>query len=129
MPSMEDDIVELRKIYEEANQGHVFNFWNELNSEEKEILKKQLKSINPKKINLIYEKALKSSLIPLKEKGELTNLPEEIYKSTYSTSKEELDEFYQLGLKAISENKIAVLLMAGGQGIKKEGRRIIKNLL
>jgi UDP-N-acetylglucosamine/UDP-N-acetylgalactosamine diphosphorylase len=107
-----------RKLYEDAGQGHLFQFWSSLSSSEQSNLLTQLDSINIKRVNHIHAKALEV------EKGAsdgtspeiIEPLPEDASSSTRDPAAE--SQWKQLGLRAIAEGEVGVLLMAGGQGTR-----------
>lgn len=118
-PPSDAEYEELKKKYDEAAQGQVLTFWDELKPHEKGELYQQLSSIDPKHINTLADKALN----PLKptseeEKPKLEQLPENATTSTIDSNKADLEKWYDDGLKLMSENKVGVVLMAGGQGTR-----------
>lgn len=115
----EEDLNTLRKIYEKANQEHVFAFYDQLSTEEKVSLCEQLKAIDPDRINILADKAL----YPLKSsehenEPDIQPLPDSATASLVDAKPDEVDTWYQAGLKLIAENKVGVILMAGGQGTR-----------
>ncbi|KAL1990416.1 hypothetical protein VTN49DRAFT_6255 [Thermomyces lanuginosus] len=114
-PSAEQ-LGELRQKYEAAGQGHVFKYWDELGSAEKGDLYSQLLTIDPNRINELVDRALN----PPKdvEKPVLEPLPESATASILDSDPKDIERYYNLGLKLVAENKVAVVLMAGGQGTR-----------
>lgn len=115
-PSAEE-LQQLRQKYETANQGHVFKFYDELKSAEKAQLFQQLSTFNPNRINELAEIALH----PLKtsdEPAKLEPLPTSATASMLDSDQKDLEKYYNEGLRLVSENKVAVVLMAGGQGTR-----------
>ena len=112
-----DELKELRSKYEAADQAQVFTFWDTLNSAEKGALYQQLNAIDPKYINEITKRALNP---PLTGEGEtrLEPLPDPATSSVIDSKEEDLTNWYNAGLDLIAENKVAVVLMAGGQGTR-----------
>ena len=97
--------------YSKAGQEHVFKFYDQLDSEKKAELLDQLSEFEPTKTNEIFEIAIKYT-----ESGnDIEPLPKNCL-SSYDDPK--CVEWEQLGLKLISENKVAVVLLAGGQGTR-----------
>lgn len=117
-PSVQD-INRLKQKYEQAGQGQVFTFFDELSAADKTALLHQLSSIDPQRINILNERATKSlhaSADP--EAGKLEPLPESATASMLDSDPADLEKWYKEGLELISENKVAVVLMAGGQGTR-----------
>lgn len=114
-----EELQELKDKYEKAEQGHVFSFYDSLSTVEKATLYEQLSSIDPEHINKITQRALN----PPKPKDEdqhagLEPLPESATASILDSKPEDIEKWYSSGLDLIAENKVGVVLMAGGQGTR-----------
>lgn len=107
-----------RKLYDGAGQGHLLQFWSSLSSSEQSALLAQLDSINIERVNRIYAKALEIE----KSASEGTSseiiepLPEDASSSTQDPAADL--EWRKLGLRAVADGEVGVLLMAGGQGTR-----------
>lgn len=117
-PPSDHEFQELKEKYEKAEQGHVLQFYDELLPGEKGQLYAQLLPIDPEHINKLAETALHPPKSEEDEKPTLEQLPEEATMSTIDSKKEQLDKWYESGLKLISEGQVGVVLMAGGQGTR-----------
>ncbi|KAM0719971.1 hypothetical protein Q7P37_004106 [Cladosporium fusiforme] len=118
-PPSEADFTELKQKYEKAGQGHVFQYWEELKPEEQGAIYQQLQPIDPEHINKITEKALNPPAETEEEKNpKLDQLPDTATSSIIDSNEGDLNKWYDSGLKLISENQVAVVLMAGGQGTR-----------
>ncbi|KAK4170340.1 nucleotide-diphospho-sugar transferase [Cladorrhinum sp. PSN259] len=107
----------LRQKYTNAAQDQVFTFWDQLSSSEKASLYQQLSIFDPLYINTITAKAL----APPADDGKKTSLeplPESAVASILDSKPEDIDRWYASGLDLIAANKVAVVLMAGGQGTR-----------
>ena len=106
------------KLYEGAGQGHLLQFWSSLSPSEQSALLAQLDSINIERVNRIYAKALEVD----KSASEGTSseiiepLPEDASSSTQDPAADL--EWRKLGLRAVADGEVGVLLMAGGQGTR-----------
>ena len=110
---------ELKEKYTNAKQEQAFAFYDTLTGSEKATIYGQLSSIDPEYINKITHAALN----PAKPKDDdkqagLEPLPESATASILDSKKEDIDKWYESGLDLIAENKVAVVLMAGGQGTR-----------
>lgn len=106
-----DNKESIKSLYESAGQGHVFKFWNELNSFEKTSLLDQLSSIDPIWINKCFFKAMNSS----DKHQDHENLIPPIVVDVSNTN---TIEWWNIGLDLIRNGKVAALTLAGGQGTR-----------
>ncbi|RDW87678.1 UDP-N-acetylglucosamine pyrophosphorylase [Coleophoma crateriformis] len=111
---------ELKNKYSKAKQEHVLAFYDDLSVAEKAALYDQLLSFDPDHINKITDKALNPSKTDDEDKAAsgLEPLPESATASILDSKPEDIEKWYQSGLDLIAENKVAVVLMAGGQGTR-----------
>jgi len=113
----EEQLNELKSKYQKAGQEQVFAFYEKLSATEKATLYEQLSNFNPDYINEITERALHPAQSEATE-TKLEPLPENATSSVLDSSQGDLDQWYNSGLELIAENKVAVVLMAGGQGTR-----------
>ena len=115
----EDELSKLREKYQKANQSHVFKFYDELDVEGKASLYEQLQTFEPDRINVLADKALHP---PREEENKaspsIEPLPESARASLIEMEPSEIDKWYKTGLGLVAQNKVAVVLMAGGQGTR-----------
>ncbi|KAG0350237.1 UDP-N-acetylglucosamine pyrophosphorylase [Podila minutissima] len=107
----------LRQRYNNAGQGHVFTFWDQLSSSDQESLLHQLESLDPAALNTIYKQATAASKNTAVF-ADLSPLGKEHVQSALTATPDQKQEWATLGLDAIAENKVAVVLLAGGQGTR-----------
>ncbi|KAF7722014.1 UDP-N-acetylglucosamine pyrophosphorylase [Apophysomyces ossiformis] len=121
LPFSESDLQALKKRFEDAGQGHVFRYFCELSSVESQIaLYNQLAAIDVERLNAIYETAIRnaSEAEAGKHETSLEPLNEEVFDSVLKASPETLRAWESIGMRQIADNKVAVILMAGGQGTR-----------
>ena len=113
------ELEELKEKYTKAKQEQVFAFYDSLSVPEKATLYEQLYNIDPEHINKITERALNppKPKDADKESG-LEPLPDSATASILDSKPEDVEKWYQSGLDLIAENKVGVVLMAGGQGTR-----------
>lgn len=116
-PSAEE-LHELKDRYEKAEQGHVFAFYDSLSSTKQATLFHQLSSFDPDHINKITRDALNPAPKDEDKKSGLEPLPESATASILDSKSEDIEKWHSSGLDLIAENKVAVVLMAGGQGTR-----------
>lgn len=118
-PPSEEELKKLKETYEAAEQEHVFDFWDSLSPEEKGRLYQQLSAIDPKYISNIAHTAIHPPEIKDEDKKpKLEQLPDSATSSVIDSKEEDLKSWYDQGLHLIAENKVGVVLMAGGQGTR-----------
>ncbi len=115
----QDELAVLREKYEKAKQEQVFAFYDELSSTEKATIYQQLAGIDPEHINEITHRALNPPKPENEDKQSgLEPLPDSATASILDSKPEDIEKWYQSGLDLIAANKVAVVLMAGGQGTR-----------
>jgi UDP-N-acetylglucosamine/UDP-N-acetylgalactosamine diphosphorylase len=115
----ESNTASLQKKFEAAGQSHVFKYFDELSAEQKNNLQNQLEGIDPERINDIFKQATSSPSSdsnPTATNSSIEPLNKEFFESVDGVSAAVLKHWQSVGLKAIAEGKVAVLLLAGGQG-------------
>lgn len=114
-----EELQQLKEKYEKAEQDHVFKFYDFLVTAQKAALFQELSSFDPEHINKITQKALNPPKVEDEAKGSgLEPLPESATASILDSKPEDIEKWYSSGLDLIAENKVAVVLMAGGQGTR-----------
>jgi len=109
---MEIDFDNIQKKLNSCNQGHLLDFYDELNTLQKELLLQQLTYIDFEKINSLYTN-LKGFSIPTDE----VISPLDYYiKDDFSD--EEKSELINIGENILNQNSYAIVTMAGGQGTR-----------
>ncbi|KAL9680495.1 hypothetical protein QQ045_018374 [Rhodiola kirilowii] len=101
--------------FKDYGQEHVFDFWDELSHEERNLLLDDIESLDLARINRIVHCSFKSHGLPT---AAIEQVPENSVATLDGRTKEERERWWKMGLKAISEGKLAVLLLSGGQGTR-----------
>ena len=115
----EQDLKKLHERYAKAGQEQVLAFYDELDVAGKAALYDQLSSFDPDYVNEISHKALHPSE-SVNEDAEtiLKPLPESATASVLDSKSEDIESWYSSGLSLAADGKVAVVLMAGGQGTR-----------
>nr|AFK36352.1 unknown [Medicago truncatula] len=96
-------------------QEDVFSLWDELSNEERDFLVKDIESLDLSRIDRIIRCSLRSQGLPA---AAIEPVPESNVSKVEERSQEERERWWKMGLKAISDGKVAVLLLSGGQGTR-----------
>ena len=111
-----------------ANQTHLLAYWSELNDEQRKILLHDINEVDFDRVKHAYD-AIKDELLSetngnsKDQTPEIIDdivepIPDHMAGSINEASKEQLENYRQQGLKAVSEGAVCVLLLAGGQGTR-----------
>jgi len=101
------------------NQSHVLQFWNELTEEQKTILCSEIKEVNVAEVCSYFQRAMENlNRDQSKLDDRMEPIPPELYGGVLRSTREELKSYEDEGFLQISEGKVAVLLLAGGQGTR-----------
>ena len=121
------DVAALKERFNSAGQGHVFAYYDTLPPTDQASLLAQLAAIDPARVNGFYTKAIAADE---KAKTDSTDaispLPRDVLESFVPSGdvnadaeiSKRIEGHREKGLEAIAEGKVAVLLMAGGQGTR-----------
>ncbi|KDN41162.1 nucleotide-diphospho-sugar transferase [Tilletiaria anomala UBC 951] len=118
------DIVALKQRYAAAGQAHLFTFFDTLSSDEQSIFAAQLAALDVERVNSVYAKAVEADAAAAamaSSKAVLGPPPAESTISTSDASGKDApleQELRMIGLEAIAQGQVGVLLMAGGQGTR-----------
>jgi UDP-N-acetylglucosamine/UDP-N-acetylgalactosamine diphosphorylase len=118
MPStVEERHKKLVETFTQAGQSQVFQFWDDLNQQEREQLLDQLETLPVKSLSHLND-IFKQSISTKQNSKDIKPFP--IEKIAILRTSDKKQQWYDLGLKNIAEGKVAVLLLAGGQGTRYE---------
>ena len=113
------DISGLRTSLEQHRQGHLLQFWDDLSPADQKTLFDDLSSIDLDRVCQYFGKAttgLKEA--QTKSDDRLEPVPDSVCGSTSRMTSSEQREYFDSGLRLIARNKVAALLLAGGQGTR-----------
>jgi UDP-N-acetylglucosamine/UDP-N-acetylgalactosamine diphosphorylase len=113
------DVDALRTNLAKFGQEHVLDFWDELSDDEKHLLYSDVSSIHLQTLTDVFNRTMEASKTSgTKKDDRLEPFPEDKIAAVARSSPDQLDEWRSVGLRLISEGKVAVLLLAGGQGTR-----------
>lgn len=118
-PPNGEQFQKLQSRYKKAGQEQVFAFYDSLDDQEKAALYHQLSEFDPDHINKITDRALNPPQAEAVDvQSGLEPLPESATASVLDSKPEALQQWHDAGLDLIAAGKVAVLLLAGGQGTR-----------
>ncbi|KAF5903133.1 UDP-N-acetylhexosamine pyrophosphorylase-like protein 1, partial [Clarias magur] len=118
MLSFEDVKVRL----ESAGQSHVLRFWSELSAEERSAFLAELRALEPAELQRHCRSAAEAAGRAAGEeerlRGRMEPVEPEFIGGVRRSDPVSLREWQEEGFSQIGQNKVAVLLLAGGQGTR-----------
>lgn len=107
---------EIRARFVAASQGHVFNGFDSLPEDAKISFLNQLESIEVEKLASLYQSAL-ADLQDVVDESRITPFSKNVARAT-DDSDGYMSKARGLGMAAIQQNQVGVLVLAGGQGTR-----------
>lgn len=104
----------LERMKDYGQEG-AFALWDDLSPEDRELLVRDIETLDLSRIDRIIRRSLGSQGIPVPA---YEPVPESSVSKVEDRSPEDKERWWKKGLKAISEGKLAVVLLAGGQGTR-----------
>ncbi|KAK6931906.1 UDPGP family [Dillenia turbinata] len=111
-PAPPQALLERLKDY---GQEDAFALWDELSLEERDLLVHDIESLDLPRIDRIIRRSLGSQGLSV---ATIEPVPESRVSKFEDRTPEERERLWKIGLKAISEGRLAVLLLSGGQGTR-----------
>ncbi|KAJ2374460.1 UDP-N-acetylglucosamine pyrophosphorylase, partial [Coemansia sp. RSA 2603] len=117
-----ESLAALKQRYADAGQDHVFKFFNDLDDDAAAAFFEQLSGIDIEQCNSFFDRTARKPESPSQQEPDvLEPLDSDAFASTLSSSSssaspEELEAWREEGMRLIRANKVAVMLLAGGQG-------------
>ncbi|CAG99110.1 UDP-N-acetylglucosamine diphosphorylase [Kluyveromyces lactis] len=110
-------MTDLKQQYESKGQSHLFAHWDTLAQNEREHFLNQLSKFDSKKLSEDCQKAIALADENSSSENVIRPLPASSYESVIGDD-DLRNTYQQLGLNAIKNGEVAVILMAGGQGTR-----------
>ncbi|KAF9180170.1 UDP-N-acetylglucosamine pyrophosphorylase [Haplosporangium sp. Z 767] len=105
--------------YQAAGQSHLLKYYDSLPPASQSQLLHQLHTLNVERVNRIHTRATTCpSPLLTNQSVFLGPLPEDRFDSALEASPERTQEWRDIGLSQIAQNKVGVILLAGGQGTR-----------
>ncbi|XP_075228047.1 UDP-N-acetylglucosamine pyrophosphorylase mmy [Lycorma delicatula] len=109
----------IKSTLQQYDQAHILQFWDRLTEDERKSLLQDISEIDIEEVCSYFKRAVES-LAEDQEKldNRLKPIPPHLYGAVSRTSPALLSSYEETGLIQVSESKVGVLLMAGGQGTR-----------
>ncbi|XP_045125416.1 UDP-N-acetylhexosamine pyrophosphorylase-like isoform X2 [Portunus trituberculatus] len=113
------DVSGLRQRLEGYGQEHLLQFWDSLPEPQRKALYTDLSELNLEEVCGFYKRTV-SSLNEEQTKLDerMQPIPANMHGSVTRTPLEKITNYEEAGLREVSEGRVAVLLLAGGQGTR-----------
>lgn len=94
-------------------------FWDQLSEDERNELREDISALDLAEVTSYFERALRSSEARRETLDDkVSPIPKEKIASAKTVDEERRRSYEELGLREVADGKVAVLLMAGGQGTR-----------
>lgn len=111
----------LRNHLEKYGQDHLIKFWDEIDNDRRQQLKQEIDELDLCELQSFFERVTEDdgeSVGSEKLDDKLQPIEESQFLSIRQTSSALIKQYEAEGLEQIAESRVAVLLMAGGQGTR-----------
>nr|AZM68712.1 UDP-N-acetylglucosamine pyrophosphorylase [Heortia vitessoides] len=109
----------LQQVLAAHGQEQLIKFWPELAENERELLANDILKLDFSEVNETFRRATEATKIILeKTNDDLKPIPETHYESVPNLTCKKVEEYENIGLEEISEGRVGVLLLAGGQATR-----------
>ncbi|KAM9338063.1 UDP-N-acetylhexosamine pyrophosphorylase-like protein 1 [Symphorus nematophorus] len=110
---------QVKQSLDSAGQSHVLQFWSELCEEDRDAFLQELSQLDLKGLKEHCEGAVRAAASPACSLDQLMEpVPPESIGSVRKSDKDSLTQWEHEGLLQISQSRVGVLLLAGGQGTR-----------
>jgi UDP-N-acetylglucosamine/UDP-N-acetylgalactosamine diphosphorylase len=113
-----EELDQTKQEYKKAGQDQVFAFYDSLDSSQKGALFDQLRKFDPHHINELVNKVLHPAESDAETTSAIEPIPESRVSSVLDSKADDLESWYNSGLEHVANNRVGVVLMAGGQGTR-----------
>lgn len=113
------DMDKVKQLLSDHNQQHLMQFWDQLDNNERELLMEDIQSLRLEEVVKFFRKtASETNDDQEKLDDRIQPIPAELHGSITRTTPEKLKAYQYEGLKQVANGRVAVLLLAGGQGTR-----------
>uniref|UniRef100_A0A914XBE0 UDP-N-acetylglucosamine diphosphorylase n=1 Tax=Plectus sambesii TaxID=2011161 RepID=A0A914XBE0_9BILA len=106
---------DLEAKLEAAGQSHLLRFYDELPKEQQKHLVDQINVFDMDRVCRVFKEY---AHVKPDDVSKLTPITADHYASVSTQSKDDMDRYWQAGLKAIAHGEVAVIVLAGGQATR-----------
>lgn len=113
------NLAELKSKLAQFGQQQLLDFWDKLSDDEKVDFERELQKIDLGYVNNLFQNADEQLRQDQEKKDELMQaLPDDVFTRLSESNEKDVESWYNEGLKQVSQSRVAVLLLAGGQGTR-----------
>lgn len=107
--------LQLLERLKDYGQEDAFALWDELSTEERQHLVKDIESLDLPRVDRIIRCSFRNQGVPA---AAIEAVPESDVSTVEKRTMEERERWWKMGTKAISEGKLGIILLSGGQGTR-----------
>ncbi|RLN94480.1 hypothetical protein BBJ28_00006218 [Nothophytophthora sp. Chile5] len=110
----------IRRSYEDAGQGHLFQFVDagKVTAQEACELVESLRTYNPSELAGLFERSTKADSVAKGTVDEVTPLEDGVVHQLSEVAPELKAKWFEQGLEAVANGTVAALVLSGGQGTR-----------
>ncbi|KAG5896177.1 hypothetical protein JTB14_016952 [Gonioctena quinquepunctata] len=110
---------EIETVLRSCDQLHLLQYWDDLSARERDDFLGQLSNIDFKAVNRVFQRAQRYLTEGTKKLDDhIEPVPPNQFEAENAVDRDTLEKYRTRGLEEVSENRVAVLLLAGGQGTR-----------
>ncbi|GBP41850.1 UDP-N-acetylhexosamine pyrophosphorylase-like protein 1 [Eumeta japonica] len=109
---------DLREYLAGCGQEHLLKYHGDLAEDERDMLIKEIEQYDMREVKDTFRRAIDFSHVIEKHDDNLKPIPQTQYESVPTMTREKIEEYEKIGFREIGENKVGVLLLAGGQATR-----------
>ena len=111
-----EEYSEIKQKFEDAEQGHVFKYYDEYTEEEKIDFLDQCRQVDLEEINKLYKEVCVNKVHEDNSSGEINPVDRDSIHNLADLDEETKQKWTLTGARQINKGKVGLLVLAGGMG-------------